>query len=138
MEILNPIESIILQDKLIFAIIWEELDKFTVKQQDIIKKHIPFTTRKFTENSDIFVAKDRFWRIWRWVYDKNFYSNLDTNSKYIYQEKVLSKKLDEENNFIVFWLYTDMKNLLTIIWRKQTAFITQDWNNKVILTYGRI
>lgn len=135
LEILNPIESIVLQDKLIFSVIWEEIDRFTIEQQELIKKHIPFTTREFTEDSDNYIAKDRFWRIWRWVYDKLFYTNIDNKAKFIYQKKISSQILDENWNFVVLWLYTDMNELLTIIWRKQKEFITGEWNNEVILCY---
>lgn len=136
LEIFNPLESIILQDKLIFAIIWENMSKYSEKEQEIIKKHIPFTTRVFSEDSDKFIAKDRFWRIWRWVYDKDFYTHIDDKDKFIYQEKVVSKKFDYNSNFWVLWVYTNMQELLTVIWRIQTDFVTREGNNKVVLCYG--
>jgi hypothetical protein len=133
----NPLESILLQDKLIFAIIWENINTYSKIEQDFIQKHIPFTTRTFTENSEKYIAKDRFWRIWRWVYDKNFFSNIDNKEKFIYQEKINSKIIDEQNNFAVLWVFTDMDKMISLIWRKQTEFISQDWNNKIVMCYEK-
>ena len=77
----NPIESIILQDKLLFAIIHENLTRFSKGEQEIIKMHIPFTTREFQEDESKFIVKARFWRISRDVFDEKFYSNIWNDTK---------------------------------------------------------
>lgn len=133
----NPIESILLQDKLIFAIIWENLENYSILEKDFIQKHIPFTTRVFQEDSEKYIAKDRFWRIWRWVYENNFFSNIDNKEKFIYQEKIKSQFVDEQNSFAVLWVFTNMDKMIGLIWRKQTEFISQDWNNKIVMCYEK-
>jgi hypothetical protein len=90
----NPIESMVLQDKLIFAIVWENIDRYTVEQQGIIRKHIPFTTRTFQEDDTRFIAKWRFGRYGREIYTERFYTNIDDDNRYIYQEKVIPWTVD--------------------------------------------
>lgn len=135
LEVLNPIETLVLQDKLIMAIIWENLEKYTKKEQVLIKKHIPFTTRKFQSNEEKFIAKNRFGRVGRDIFDKNFWNKIEEKTEYIYQEKIKSKIFDKKDNFMVLWFYTNFKKNLWIIARKQKAFITKDGNNKVVLCY---
>ena len=131
----NPLESILLQDKLIFAVIWENIETYSLLEKEFIQKHIPFTTRVFQEESEKYIAKDRFWRIWRWVYENNFFSNIDNKEKFIYQEKIKSQFVDEQNSFAVLWVFTNMDKIISLIWRKQTEFISQDWNNKIVMCY---
>jgi len=48
-----------------FAIIWENLKSFTLEEQEVIKNHIPFTTRVFQDDEKQFVAKYRWGRLSR-------------------------------------------------------------------------
>jgi len=136
LTIYNPLESIILQDKLLFAIIYENLNKYNLKEQEIIKKHIPFTTSK-PQKEDKFLAKYRWWRISRWTFDSNFDSNIDNIKDYIFQEKIISKKVDENWNFLVLWIFTDLKNIKWIITRIQKEFISNDETIKVAMCYKK-
>jgi len=134
LEIFNPLESIILQDKLLFAVIWENINKFSQKEQVIIRKHIVFTSRVFDENMN-YIAKNRYERLGRGVYENNYFSNIKNTKDFIFQEKILSKSFLKEKEIIVLWIYTNMQKSLSLIWRKQKDLITKEGNNKVILTY---
>lgn len=134
-DIYNNIESIILQDKLMFAIIWENIKKFTPEEQEVIKNHIPFTTRTFQEDENKFVAKYRWWRLSRWVYEKNFYSNIDNKEDFVFQEKIHSHLIDKKNNFLILWIYSDLKKTKAVIARKQDVFITDDDKVHVLWCY---
>lgn len=135
-KIFNNIESIIFQDKWIFACIWENINLFTKKEQETIKNHIPNTTRTFKDESK-YIAKDRWWRISRGTYDSNFYSNIDDISHFIFQEKIYSNIIDENNNFVILWIYTNFKNIKSIIVRKQNVFISNDETIKIMNAYKK-
>lgn len=135
-KIFNNFESIILQDKLNFANIWENIEKFSKEEQEIIKNHIPFTTRNFIDN-DKYIAKYRWWRVWRWVYDKNFYTNIENKNDYIFQEKIDSEILNNENEFLILWIYTNFKQYNWLISRKQKKLITNDIDAKICLCYKK-
>lgn len=135
-KIFNNFESIILQDKLNFANIWENIEKFSKEEQKIIKNHIPFTTRDFIDN-DKYIAKYRWWRVWRWVYDKNFYTNIENKNDYIFQEKIDSETLNNENEFLILWIYTNFKQYNWLISRKQKKLITNDIDAKICLCYKK-
>lgn len=135
LEVFNPIESLLLQDKLIMSVIWENIKNYSNKEQEIIKKHIPYTTREFQTDENKFIAKNRFGRIWRDIFDKDFGLRLENSSDYIFQEKINSKTFDKEGDFMVLWFYTNFKKNLWVIWRKQRDFITKDGNNKIVLCY---
>lgn len=68
----NPLESIILQDKGLFATIYEYLDRFSPEDQAIITRHIPYTQRRMPESSDGWIAKWRFGRYGREIYKSHF------------------------------------------------------------------
>lgn len=138
LEIFNPLESIVLQDKLLLAVIWENIDRYSLKQQEFIKKHIAFTSRDFQNDEKKFIAKHRFGRVWRDIFENNFELNIDKKSDFIYQEKIDSKVFDSDWNIIVLWFFTNHKDLLSIIWRKQKEFVTKEWNNKVILCFKKV
>lgn len=132
----NPIESIILQDKLLFAVIYENLDKFCEEEKIIIKKHIPFTTRIFQTDENKFIAKARFWRMSRDIIDSNFYWNIwENNKEFIFQEKITSKFQTENLDFIVLWWFTNYKNSICLVWRRWKKLITKDENTNITLLY---
>lgn len=136
LNIYNCIESIVLQDKILFAIIYENLKKFSKKEQEIIKKHIPFTTTQKQEE-DKYLAKYRWWRISRWTYEKNFDTNIQNIKDYVFQEKIISKKIDENWKFIVWWFFTNLDKLIWIIARTQEVLITDDNTVKIVCVYGQ-
>lgn len=131
----NPIESIALQDKLIFAVLYENFNKFDKIEQEIIKRHIPFTTRVFQEDTNSFLAKARFWRIAREVFDSNFYTNIYDKEEYVFQEKVISKTFNEDWNFIVLGAYTNYKKPICLIGRRGFDLITKDDKTKITTVY---
>lgn len=135
----NPLESIILQDKLIFAIIYENIDKFTNKEKDLIKKHIPFTTREFQEDENRFIAKARFWRISRDVFDSSFHTHTRwiDEKEFIFQEKIESMKLTENWDFVVLGWYTNYNKSICLIWRRWKNLITKDENTRITLLYTK-
>ena len=134
-DLYNNIESIIMQDKLMFAIIWENINKYSKLEQKIIKDNIPYTTRVFQEDENKFMAKFRWWRLSRWVFDKDFYSNIDDKNYFVFQEKIFSQIIDDENNFIILWIYSNFVNTKAIIARKQNVLITDDDKVKVLACY---
>ncbi len=131
----NPIESIVLQDKLIFAVIYENLNRYTKNQQLLIKKHIPFTTREFQDDEDKYIMKARFWRISRDVFDKWFYSNVWESWEFIFQEKIESKIQTTEWDFMVLGWFTNYKKPICLIWRRWKQLITKDENTNITLLY---
>ncbi len=131
----NPIESMVLQDKLIFAIVWENIDRYSAEQQDIIRKHIPFTTRAFQDDDTRFIAKWRFGRYGREIYTERFYTNIDDDNRYIYQEKVTPWTVDDRWDYLVISAYTDLRDCISWISRKQEFRTTDDTYNWVTLIY---
>lgn len=131
----NPIESMLPQDKLMFAVVWEHIDDYTENEQAIIRKHIPYTTRVFQENSDRFLAKWRFGRYGREIYTERFYSNIDDDHRYIYQEKIIPRKEDSLGSYLVLSAYTDFTDSISWISRKQENRTTDDTYNMVTLLY---
>lgn len=131
----NPIESMIPQDKLIFAVIWENINTYTIEEQGIIRKHIPFTSRIFQEDDKRFLAKWRFGRYGREIYTERFYTNIDDENRYIYQEKVIPWTVDERWDYLVISAYTDFDNCISWISRKQEFRTTDDTYNGVTLIY---
>ena len=131
----NPIESMIPQDKLIFAIVWENIDLYTSDEQSIIRKHIPFTTRIFQEDSRKFLAKWRFGRYGREIYTERFYTNIDDDNRYIYQEKVIPWTVNDRWDYLVISAYTDFHDCISWISRKQEFRTTDDTYNGVTLIY---
>lgn len=132
----NPLESMIPQDKLIFAVVWENLEKYTLEEQEIIKKHIPFTTREFQEESEKFLAKWRFGRYGREIYTERFYTNIEDENRYVYQEKIIPKTVDDQWSFLVLSAYTDFQKSISWISRKQEYRTTDDTYNGVTLLYN--
>lgn len=120
----NPLESMILQDKLIFAVIWENFEKFDENEKILIKKHIPFTTREFQENSEKFIAKWRFGRFGREIFTENFYTNIYEDKKYIYQEKI--ETAEENGYFLVIGAYSNMTDGISFIARRQPTRTSDD------------
>lgn len=139
LKLANPIESIILQDKKIYSIIWDNLDYFSDFEKEIIENHIPFSTSKIPENENDFLAKVRFWRMWRGIYEKDFSLNIDNIDNYIFQKKVFSQNIDDNENYLVLGVFTNFKNNSAFISRVQSALITSDDldNNRVILVYKK-
>lgn len=131
----NPIESMIPQDKLILAVVWENIDSYSPDEQAIIRKHIPFTTRIFQEDSTRFLAKWRFGRYGREIYTERFYTNIDDDNRYIYQEKVIPWTVDDRWDYLVISAYTDFHNCISWISRKQEFRTTDDTYNGVTLIY---
>ena len=131
----NPLESMLPQDKLMFAVIWENLEKYTTEEQETIKKHIPFTTREFQEDSERFLAKWRFGRYGREIYTENMYTNIDDDNRYVYQEKIIPRKEDALGSYFVLSAYTDFYDSLSWISRKQELRTTDDTYNLVTLLY---
>lgn len=136
-EILNNMESIVLQDKLMFAVIWENIKKYSPGKQEIIKKHIPFTSRIFQEDESRFLAKTRFWRLSKWIFESNFYWNIEDKNDFIFQEKVYSDIIDENNNFLILWIFSNLKSIKALTSRKQNVFITNDDTVKVLTCYTK-
>lgn len=122
----NPIESMILQDKLIFAVIWENIEKFSKEEQDFIHKHIPFTSREFQENENEFIAKWRFGRYGREIFTHDFYTNIHDDSRYIFQKKVTSKLHNGGKDFLVLGAYTNYQKPLGWVLRRQPIDTTND------------
>jgi hypothetical protein len=63
--VFNPLESLVLQDKKMFFIIWKNLHRFSPENQKIIQKHLPYSIDDFPENESDFLAKVRFGRMGR-------------------------------------------------------------------------
>jgi len=135
----NNFESIVLQDKKIFSTIWDYIDSYDLEDREFIKKHIPFTTSIFQEDEEKYIAKYRFWRMWRSVFDKWFYSKIENKQDFVFQEKINSKIFDEYWNFLVLGVFTDLNKTIWIISRKQSELITNDEtnNNKITLVYKK-
>lgn len=131
----NPIESMIPQDKLIFAVIWENIENYTEDEQAIIKKHIPFTSRIFQDDEKRFLAKWRFGRYGREIYTNRFYTNIDDDNRYIYQEKVIPWTVNERWDYLVISAYSDFHECISWISRKQEFRTTDDTYNGVTLIY---
>ncbi len=131
----NPLESMIPQDKLIFATVWENIDSYTLEEQAVIHKHIPYTTRVFQEDSEKYLAKWRFGRYGREIYTEQFYTNIEDETRYIYQEKITPKTIDDKWSFLVLSAYTDLTNCISWISRKQEYRTTDDTYNGVTLLY---
>jgi glutathionylspermidine synthase len=131
----NPLESMIPQDKLIFAVVWENLYRYSPSEQDTIRKHIPFTSREFQEDEMKYLAKWRFWRYGREIYTESFYTNIDDASRYIYQKKIIPKKVDDKWSYIVLSAYTNFQQSISWISRKQEFRTTDDTYNGVTLLY---
>lgn len=129
----NPIESMIFQDKLIFAVIWENFNLYSPEEQEIIKKHIPFTTRNFQENSEKFIAKWRFGRFGREIFTENFYTNIYEDKKYIFQEKITTQS--ENGDFIVLGVYSNMRDAISLIARRQPIKTSDDTYSLVTPVY---
>lgn len=131
----NPLESMILQDKLIFAVVWENIEKYSLDEQEFIRKHIPFTTREFQENSEEYIAKWRFGRYWREIHTNNFYTNITEPERYIFQKKIQSELFVNNTDFLVLSAYTNYQECLGWIARRQPVQTTDDYYNKVTFLY---
>ncbi|MBP9779783.1 glutathionylspermidine synthase family protein [Candidatus Gracilibacteria bacterium] len=131
----NPIESMIPQDKLIFAVIWENIENYTEEEQVTIKKHIPFTSRSFQDDEKRFLAKWRFGRYGREIYTSRFYTNIDDDNRYIYQEKVIPWTVNDRGDYLVISAYSDFQECISWISRKQEFRTTDDTYNGVTLIY---
>lgn len=132
LKMYNPFSSIVFQDKIMSAIIWENLDKFTKKEQKIIKDHIPFTKRNYNVwDEEKFIAKIRFWRYSQNIFTKNFYLNIENEDDYIFQERIEYKKINWQ--YLVLWLYHNFTENLCLIWRTSKEFLLNDEESKVIL-----
>lgn len=135
LRVYNPLESIVLQDKLIFAVIYENLDGYSREGQDFIHKHIPFTTREFQEDNEKYLAKWRFGRYGREIYQEQFYSSIPNSKDFIFQQKIVPEKCDGHGNFLVFGAYTDFRNGLALITRKQKKLTTADEESRIALVF---
>ncbi len=135
LQIYNPLESIILQDKLIFAVIYENLNKYSKEEKDFIRKHIPFTTREFQEDNGIYLAKWRFGRYGREIYQEQFHSFISHAKDFIFQQKIVPEKCDEKENFLVFGAYTNFQDGIALITRKQKKLTTADEDSRVTLVF---
>gem|GEM_PF-1433121 len=89
--LVNPFESIIMQDKELFAIVYEHFNDFSFSDQAIIKEHLPFTTRKLPAVETDYLAKIRFGRVSQNIFLEHFESNIDNIKDYIFQEKIISQ-----------------------------------------------
>lgn len=135
LTVYNPLESIVLQDKLIFAVVYENIDAYSETEQIFIRKHIPFTTREFQEDSDIYLAKWRFGRYGREIYQEQFYSSIPNSKDFIFQQKIIPEKCDDKDNFLVFGAYTNFRDGLALITRKQKKLTTADEDSRVTLVF---
>ena len=135
LQVYNPLESIALQDKLIFAVVYENIDAYSEAEQTFIRKHIPFTTREFQEDSDTFLAKWRFGRYGREIYQEQFYSSIPNPKDFVFQQKIVPEKCDEKENFLVFGAYTNFQDGLALITRKQKKLTTADEDSRVTLVF---
>lgn len=131
----NPLESIVLQDKLIFAVVYENIEEYSQEEQDFIRKHIPFTTREFQEDSSKYLAKWRFGRYGREIYQEQFYSSIPNSKDFIFQQKIVPEKCDDKENFLVFGAYTNFQDGLALITRKQKKLTTADEDSRVTLVF---
>lgn len=131
----NPLESIVLQDKLIFTVVYENIEEYSKEEQDFIRKHIPFTTREFQEDSSKFLAKWRFGRYGREIYQEQFYSSIPNSKDFIFQQKIVPEKCDDKENFLVFGAYTNFQDGLALITRKQKKLTTADEDSRVTLVF---
>lgn len=135
LTVYNPLESIVLQDKLIFAVVYENIDAYTEEEQNFIRKHIPFTTREFQEDSEKYLAKWRFGRYGREIYQEQFYSSIPNSKDFIFQKKIVPEKCDDRENFLVFGAYTNFQDWLALITRKQKKLTTADEDSRVTLVF---
>lgn len=127
----NPIESIILQDKWLFATIYEH--KSEPENQLIIEQHIPYTQRKMPDSSDGWIAKWRFGRYGREIYKAHFEWEIVEESHYIYQQYFEPQSINDKNDFLVFSIYTTMRDTRYVV-RRQFRHTTDD-NNVVTMVY---
>ena len=134
LQIANPLESMILQDKRIFAIIWEYIDEFTDEEQSLIKKHIPHTLRTLPDEG-AYLAKWRFGRYGHQIYMDSLVTNTDTPSDFIYQQKIEPLRSDSAENFLVLGVFTDYTTPFSVIARKQRPLTTADEDSRVTLCY---
>jgi glutathionylspermidine synthase len=134
--LVNPLESMAFQDKLMFAVIWENLEKYSAEEQAAIHRHIPFTTREFQESTE-YLAKWRFGRYGREIYWDRFYTNLDHVDKFIFQKKVEPRKENEQGDFLVLGAFSDLRESISFIARKQEHRTTDDTYNLTTLAYAR-
>ncbi len=133
-QIANPLESMILQDKRIFAIIWEHLGEFTDEEQSLIKKHLPHTLSTLPDN-DGYLAKWRFGRYGHQIYTDSLVTNTDTPTDFIYQKKIEPLRSDSSGNFLVLGVFTNYTTPLSVIARKQRPLTTADEDSRVTLCY---
>ncbi len=134
--LVNPLESMVFQDKLMFAVIWENLEKYSTEDQATITRHIPFTTREFQESTE-YLAKWRFGRYGREIYWDQFYTNLDQMDKFIFQKKVEPRVENDQGDFLVLGAFSDLRESLSFIARKQEHRTTDDTYNLTTLAYVR-
>lgn len=102
----NPLESIALQDKGLYALIYENIDAFDEDDQRTIRKHLPFTTREFREAPE-YLAKWRFGRFGREIHMDHFYTNIDDQKDFVFQKRIRPQPADESGNFLVYGAYSD-------------------------------
>ncbi len=135
LTIANPLESMILQDKRIFAIIWENIERFNIRDQQIIRDHIPHTLRYEPDDSSEYLAKWRFGRYGHQIYTESLATHIDTPTDFIFQKKIEPLRSDHDNNFLVFGVFTNYTTPLSVIVRKQHPLTTADEDSKVTLCY---
>jgi hypothetical protein len=135
LTVTNPIESMILQDKRIFAIIWEHIAEFSSKDQQIIRDHIPHTLRRQPENSDDYLAKWRFGRYGHQIYTEALMTHIDTPTDFIFQKRIEPLRSDGDRNFLVFGVFTNYTTPLSVVVRKQRPLTTADEDSRVTLCY---
>ena len=125
----------ILQDKRIFAIIWEQITHFSLEDQQIIRDHIPHTLRYEPEDSSAYLAKGRFGRYGQQIYTDVLTTHIDTPTDFIFQRRIEPVRSDSDNNFLVFGVFTNYTTPLSVIVRKQQPLTTADEDSKVTLCY---
>lgn len=131
----NPLSSMILQDKGIFATVWEEIDRFSPEERTLVERHIPFTTRSMPESSEGWIAKWRFGRMGREIYTESFSANVDRPADFIYQQRIESEPVDETGRSLVLGVWTDFTDPISFAVRRQKKMTTDDDDSDVVLSY---
>lgn len=132
--IINPLESIVFQDKKFFALLYEHIELFPKKYQKAIRTYIPYTTSVFQNNPN-FLAKHRFSRMSRWVCEVSAFSWYEQREDFVFQEKVFSLPCDDEGNICVFGIFTNLQEIVGVIARKQKEFITNEHTEKIVCCF---
>lgn len=131
----NPLSSMVLQDKAIFATVWEEIDRFTPEERTVIERHIPFTTRTMPESDEGWVAKWRFGRMGREIYFESFEANVDLPEDFVYQRRISPEITDDDGRSFVLRIFTDGIEPVSFAVRRQKKSTSDDDDSDVPLSY---